>query len=64
MTEGKRMATNKDQPVVGLFVTCLADAMRPSVGMAAVKLFEAACARSWCWKTRHAVASLPGTVVM
>ena len=28
--------------MVGLFVTCLVDAMRPSVGMAAVKLLEAA----------------------
>ena len=35
------MATNKDQPVVGL-LHCLVDAMRPSVGMAAVKLLEAA----------------------
>lgn len=39
------MATKKDQPVVGLFVTCLVDSMRPSVGMAAVKLLEAAGCR-------------------
>jgi L-lactate dehydrogenase complex protein LldE len=29
------------QPTVGLFVTCLVDLMRPSVGFAAVKLIEA-----------------------
>ena len=28
------------QPKVGLFVTCLVDLMRPSVGFAAVKLLE------------------------
>lgn len=33
------------QPTVGLFVTCLVDLMRPSVGFAAVKLIEeAGCA--------------------
>ncbi|HEV3176382.1 MAG TPA: (Fe-S)-binding protein, partial [Stellaceae bacterium] len=32
-----------DQPVrVGLFVTCLVDWFRPSIGFAAVKLLEAA----------------------
>ena len=31
---------NKDKPRVGLFVTCLVDLMRPSVGFAAVKLLE------------------------
>src|SRR5687768_14049287 len=30
------------QPVVGLFVTCLVDLFRPTVGFAAVKLLEAA----------------------
>jgi L-lactate dehydrogenase complex protein LldE len=30
------------QPTVGLFVTCLADLFRPSVGFAAIKLLEAA----------------------
>ena len=37
------MAT--DSPVVGLFVTCLVDLVRPSVGLAAVKLLEAAGCR-------------------
>jgi len=31
----------KSQPTVGLFVTCLVDLMRPSIGFAAVKLLEA-----------------------
>ena len=31
-----------ERPRVGLFVTCLVDMMRPSVGFAAVKLLEAA----------------------
>ena len=30
----------KTQPRVGLFVTCLVDLIRPSVGFAAVKLLE------------------------
>jgi L-lactate dehydrogenase complex protein LldE len=34
--------TRKSQPRVGLFVTCLVDVIRPSVGFAAVKLLEAA----------------------
>jgi L-lactate dehydrogenase complex protein LldE len=33
-------ATRKSQPRVGLFVTCLVDIIRPSVGFAAVKLLE------------------------
>jgi L-lactate dehydrogenase complex protein LldE len=33
------------QPVVGLFVTCLVDLIRPSVGFAAVKLLEASGCR-------------------
>lgn len=36
-----RDTPNNDQPVVGLFVTCLVDLMRPSIGFAAVKLIEA-----------------------
>ena len=32
--------THKPQPRVGLFVTCLVDIIRPSVGFAAVKLLE------------------------
>ena len=35
----------KDSPTVGLFVTCLVDLVRPSVGLAAVKLLEAAGCR-------------------
>ena len=35
----------KDSPVVGLFVTCLVDLLRPSVGLAAVKLLEDAGCR-------------------
>ena len=35
----------EDSPKVGLFVTCLVDLLRPSVGFAAVKLLEAAGCR-------------------
>jgi L-lactate dehydrogenase complex protein LldE len=35
----------KDSPTVGLFVTCLVDLVRPSVGLAAVKLLERAGCR-------------------
>ena len=35
----------EDSPVVGLFVTCLVDLFRPSVGLAAVKLLEDAGCR-------------------
>ncbi|MGO9741864.1 MAG: (Fe-S)-binding protein [Roseiarcus sp.] len=37
--------TSKSPPRVGLFVTCLVDTMRPSVGFAAVKLLEDAGCR-------------------
>ena len=38
-------STETDKPKVGLFVTCLVDLFRPSVGFAAVKLLEqAGCA--------------------
>jgi len=37
--------TDNSQPQVGLFVTCLVDLMRPSVGFAAVKLLEEAGCR-------------------
>ncbi len=36
---------HKESPRVGLFVTCLADLFRPSVGLAAVKLIEDAGCR-------------------
>ena len=36
---------HKESPRVGLFVTCLADLFRPSVGLAAVKLLEDAGCR-------------------
>jgi len=36
---------DKDSPAVGLFVTCLVDIIRPSVGLAAVKLLEQAGCR-------------------
>lgn len=36
------MTTATTQPTVGLFVTCLVDLFRPSVGFASVKLLEAA----------------------
>lgn len=36
------MTSSSGQPRVGLFVTCLADLFRPSVGFAAVKLLEGA----------------------
>ena len=36
------MSSRKSPPKVGLFVTCLIDAMRPSAGMAALKLLESA----------------------
>ena len=45
---------------VGLFVTCLVDLMRPSVGFAAVKLLEDAGCRSRC-RCRPAAASRPTT---
>jgi L-lactate dehydrogenase complex protein LldE len=35
------MTSGAQQPKVGLFVTCLVDLIRPSVGFAAVKLIEA-----------------------
>ena len=50
MIEEILMATKKDQPVVGLFVTCLVDSMRPSVGMAAVKRLKPPAAGLWCRK--------------
>jgi L-lactate dehydrogenase complex protein LldE len=36
------MTTHSQRPRVGLFVTCLIDILRPSVGFAAVRLLEAA----------------------
>ncbi len=39
------MANSEDPPTVGLFVTCLVDLFRPSVGFAAVKLIEGAGCR-------------------
>src|SRR4029077_879414 len=36
------MTTQSQRPRVGLFVTCLIDILRPSVGFAAVRLLEAA----------------------
>jgi len=36
------MSTQTSRPRVGLFVTCLVDAMRPSIGFATIKLLEAA----------------------
>ncbi len=36
------MDTNKNQPVVGLFITCLADLYRPEIGFATIKLLEQA----------------------
>jgi L-lactate dehydrogenase complex protein LldE len=35
------MPSAAPRPIVGLFVTCLVDLMRPSIGFAAVKLIEA-----------------------
>jgi L-lactate dehydrogenase complex protein LldE len=40
MTSGDPSSTANKQPRVGLFVTCLVDLFRPSVGFAAVKLLE------------------------
>jgi L-lactate dehydrogenase complex protein LldE len=39
------MITSRQGPLVGLFVTCLVDLFRPSVGFAAIKLLEAGGAR-------------------
>ncbi|MCS6922464.1 MAG: (Fe-S)-binding protein, partial [Elioraea sp.] len=39
------MAQNKDRPKVGLFITCLVDLFRPSVGFAAIRLLEQAGCR-------------------
>ena len=36
---------------VALFVTCLVDLMRPSVGFAAIKLLEDLRARTWLHET-------------
>ena len=33
-------AATRKHPLVGLFVTCLVDLFRPSVGFAAIKLLE------------------------
>jgi L-lactate dehydrogenase complex protein LldE len=38
-------ASSKPTPLVGLFVTCLVDLFRPSIGFAAIKLIEAGGAR-------------------
>jgi L-lactate dehydrogenase complex protein LldE len=38
-------APSKQGPLVGLFVTCLVDLFRPSIGFAAIKLLEAGGAR-------------------
>ena len=32
--------TETSRPSVGLFVTCLVDAMRPEIGFAAIRLLE------------------------
>src|SRR3954454_9852784 len=40
MENPRRMPPAGSAPRVGLFVTCLVDLMRPSVGFAAVKLLE------------------------
>ena len=44
---------------VALFVTCLVDLFRPSVGFAAVKLLEEPAAASRCRRSRSAAASRP-----
>jgi len=38
-------ASSERTPLVGLFVTCLVDLFRPSIGFAAIKLIEAGGAR-------------------
>lgn len=40
MSEGAPAATTGVKPRVGLFVTCLADLMRPKLGFAAIRLLE------------------------
>lgn len=40
-TKAAHPAAKRRRPLVGLFVTCLVDVMRPSVGFAAAKLIEA-----------------------
>ena len=45
MTQTPRPSPDADGPTVGLFVTCLVDLFRPSVGFAAVRLLEAAGCR-------------------
>ncbi len=42
----KDRAASDKAPLVGLFVTCLVDLLRPSVGFAAIKLLEEAGAKS------------------
>jgi len=43
--DGPKRSDTADGPRVGLFVTCLVDAMRPEVGFATVRLLEAAGCR-------------------
>jgi L-lactate dehydrogenase complex protein LldE len=47
----KKSASGR-RPLAGLFVTCLVDVMRPSVGFAAVKLIEAAGCDVWLPKSQ------------
>lgn len=42
MVEANAPLKNSEPPLVGLFVTCLADLLRPKLGFAAIKLLEAA----------------------
>jgi L-lactate dehydrogenase complex protein LldE len=45
VAEGEASAERPEGPTVGLFVTCLVDLFRPSIGFAAIKLIEAAGCR-------------------
>ena len=48
-------------PRVGLFVTCLVDAMRPSIGFATLQLLEEAGCQSRCRRHRPVAGSPPST---
>ncbi|MEE8271112.1 MAG: (Fe-S)-binding protein [Alphaproteobacteria bacterium] len=60
-----------DRPRVGLFVTCLVDLFRPTVGFAAVKLLERAgctvevpAAQTCCGQPAHNAGDRPDTVAI
>jgi L-lactate dehydrogenase complex protein LldE len=45
---------------LALYVTCLVDLMRPSIGFASLRLLEVPAAKSSCRKARPAAVNPPG----